>query len=87
MAARLRLTALAMHDVQDGDQNSENQHEYEKKRLSHFLLWCIAIHGVLAVAVTILPLRKLREGHRTCSPSRCEVNLETGNCQGPETVC
>ena len=37
------LTALAMHDVQDNDQNSENQHEYEKKRLAHFLLWCVAI--------------------------------------------
>jgi hypothetical protein len=37
------LTALAMHDVQDNDQNSENQQEYEKERLSHFLLWCIAI--------------------------------------------
>jgi hypothetical protein len=37
------LIALAMHDVQDNDQNSENQHEHEKERLSHFLLWCIAI--------------------------------------------
>jgi hypothetical protein len=72
------LIALAMHDVQDNDQNSENQHEHEKERLSHFLLWCIAIHSVLAVAVTTLPLGKLREGYSTYSPSLGEVNR---NCQ------